>query len=59
MASIGAKEAYENVIEKIKADEASPNRLFDQFLSEKSLNVQKINGNKKDFESSAADSLSK
>ena len=56
---LGAKEAYENVIEKIKADEASPNRLFDQFLSEKSLNVQKINGNKKDFESSAAYSLSK
>lgn len=52
---LGAKEAFNEVLDKIKADEASPNRLVDQFLSEKSLNVHHINGNK--LSEGAAESL--
>jgi ribosomal protein S18 len=44
---LGAKEAYEEVTGKISADSPSPNRLFDQFISEKSLNVHKIHSAKK------------
>ncbi len=54
---LGAKEAYNEVMEKIRADEASPNRLFDQFLSEKSLHVHNINGKKVVDGASAAESL--
>jgi hypothetical protein len=43
---LGAKEAYNEVLDKIKGDQAGPNRLFDQFLSEKSLNVHGISGKK-------------
>jgi len=39
---LGGKEAYEEVLEKIKASEPSPNSLFDHFISEKSLNVHSL-----------------
>lgn len=54
---LGAKEAYNEVLDKIKADQAGPNRLFDQFLSEKSLNVHGISG-KKVAQGGAAEQLS-
>lgn len=54
---LGAKEAYNEVMEKIRSDEASPNRLFDQFLSEKSLYVHNINGKKVVDGASATESL--
>ena len=39
---LGGKEAYEEVIGKIKATEPTPNSLFDHFISEKSLHVHSI-----------------
>ena len=53
---LGAKEAYEEVTGKIKGNSPSPNRLFDQFISEKSLNVHKIHSTKK-VEEDAAEQL--
>lgn len=39
---IGAEEAYSNSITKLKQINPSPNNLFEVFLAEKSLDIQKI-----------------
>lgn len=39
---LGAKEAYDSVIGKIKEAEPSPNKIFDQFISEKALDVKSV-----------------
>ena len=42
MQVLGSQEAYDDAIKKIKQQEPSPNNLFDQFLTEKSLDVHKV-----------------
>jgi hypothetical protein len=39
---LGAKEAYDEVVSKIQESEPSPNKLFDQYLSEKALDVKSV-----------------
>lgn len=39
---MGAKEAYDSVIGKIKDSDPTPNKIFDQYLSEKALNVKSV-----------------
>jgi hypothetical protein len=39
---LGGKEAYDEIVSKLKSTEPSPNKLFDHFISEKSLNVHSI-----------------
>lgn len=39
---LGAKEAYDEVVSKLQESEPSPNKLFDQYLSEKALDVKSV-----------------
>ena len=39
---LGAKETYDHTINKIKKQDPSANQLFDLFLSEKSLNIERV-----------------
>ena len=39
---LGAKEAYDSVIGKIKDSDPTPNKIFDQYLSEKALDVKSV-----------------
>ena len=39
---LGAKEAYQETVEKLKKASVSPDNLFQHFINEKALNIHKF-----------------